>query len=287
MAVTTGPVTVAGPNTRDRYGIFSVAEMEDLPALALLGGVQWITGNCGFDNGYAVDCGAALASKAFTNVESFETATPFVVYAGRLCGSLGFTEAESQRLTVQKLKATEQAVVEDVFSRQLFGQSPGLANNPAVVTVPVVAGDNFVTAIGKLEAAFYAFYGQQGVMHLPFLAGEHASAEGLLTADAAHPLPGNSKVWRLASGTAVSIGNYSGRSPADAAPAAGHQWLYMTSPVKIWRQRDEDIIVAPVEGALNRTTNQTTWLAERGYVMGFECNAVFAIDATLPTQTTT
>lgn len=287
MAVTTAPVEVTGPSYRPRYGLFSVAEMETLPPHALLGGGYWITGNCGLDTGYAVACGASLASKTFPADSVTQSVAPFIVYAGRTCGTVGFTEAEQQKLIVQKLKATEQAVVEAVFSDQLFGQSPGLANNASVVTVPTAAGVNFVESIGRLEAAFYAAYGYSGVIHMPFRAAEATASWNLLTADAAHPLPGNSRVWRLASGTAVSIGNYSGNSPAGAAPAAGHQWLYMTPPVKIWSQSDADITVSPLRGSLNRTTNQETWLAERGYMVGFECNTVFAIDATLPTQTTT
>lgn len=285
MASLTGPVTVTGPTTRDRYGLFSVAEKETLPEHAAIGGVQWITGNCGFDTGYEVECAATLDVKTFPNVSSFDVALPFIVYAGRLCGTVGFTVAEQQALVVNKLKASEQAVVENVFSRQLFGQAPGLSNNAAVVTV--APGTNFADAIGSLEASFYAAYGQQGVLHVPIRAGEHMASQHLLFADSDHPMPGNSRVWRTASGTAVSIGNYAGNSPADAAPVAGHQWIYMTSPVKLWSQPDNEIFVSPVEGALNRATNQETWLAERFYIAGFECAAVHAIDATLPTTTTT
>lgn len=285
MAILTGPVDVTGPVTRDRYGIFSVAERETLPPHAATGGVQFIEGNCGFGTGYQVDCAVSLASKTFPSTAAFETALPFIVYAGRTCGPVGFTEAEQQRLTLQKLKASEQAVVENVFSRQLFGQSPGLSNNPAVVTV--AAGTNFADAVAKLEAAFYAVYGQQGVLHAPIRSGIHMSEQHLLIADSEHPLPGNARVWRTATGTAVSIGNYAGNSPVDAAPAAGHEWLYMTPPIKIWSQSDAQVTISPIEGSLNRTTNQETWLAERFYIVGFECDVVFAIDATLPTTTTT
>jgi hypothetical protein len=288
MAVTTAPILVEAPQTRERYGLFSVAEIdESVDPHAWLGGVQFITGNCGQAVGYAVDCAASLATKTFTNEASFEVANPFVVYAGRLCGSVGFTEAESQRLTFNKLKAFEQSVVENVFSRQLFGQTPGLSNNPAVTTVATIAGSNFADAIGRLEAAFYANYGYAGVIHAPFLAGMHMAEMHLLHSDAEFPLPGNQRVWRTESGSAVSIGNYAGNSPVDAAPAAGHQWIYMTPPVKIWRQSDAQVFVSPIEGSLNRATNQETWLAERSYIVGFECDEVFAVDATLPTQTTT
>jgi|SRR5688572_19343138 len=288
MAVTTGPILVDAPRTRERYGIFAVAEIDEtVDPHAFNGGVQFITGNCGDAVGYAVACAESLATKTFTNEPAFETATPFVVYAGRLCGSVGFTEAESQRYTMAKLKANEQTVVEQIFSDQLFGQSPGLTNNPSVVTVAVAAGINFVEAIGRLEAAFYAAYGYAGTIHMPFRAGEHAASQHILFADKDHPLPGNENVWRTAPGSVVSVGAYSGNSPVGVAPVAGHQWIYMTPPVKIWRQSDSQVFVSPIEGSLNRATNQETWLAERSYVMGFECDQVFAIDATLPTQTTT
>lgn len=287
MAVITGPIDVVGPRTRDRYGLFAVAEREVLPPHAVLGGVQWITGNCGDAVGYDVRCAPDLATKTFTNEASFETATPFVVYAGRLCGSVGFTEAESQRLVFDKLRANEQRIVEQAFSDQLFGQAPGLANNAAVTTVATAAGVNFVESIGRLEAAFYNEYGYAGTIHMPFRAGEHAASQHILFADADHPMPGNERVWVTAARSTVSIGAYTGNSPLGVAPAAGHQWIYMTPPVKIWSQPDSAVKPSPIEGSLNRATNQETWLAERVYVVGFECDAVFAIDATLPTQTTT
>lgn len=287
MASLTGPVFVAGPTTRDRYGIFSVAQMEELTGPATIGGVQWITGNCGISEGYEVECAETLNTKTFTNEESFEVALPFIVYAGRLCGSVGLTETESQRLTFDKLRASEQAIVENVFSQELFGQSPGLSNNPDVTTVAIGATDNFADAIGQLEAAFYAAYGQQGVLHVPLRAGMHMSSQHLIWPDRDHPMPGNEGVWRTESGTAVSIGNYAGLSPLGVAPPAGTQWIYMTSPVKIWKQPDRDVFVSPIEGSLNRATNQETWLAERFYIVGFECGAVFAVAAELPTQTTT
>jgi len=288
MAVTTGPITVDAPQTRERYGIFAVAEREVLPPGALLGGVQWITGNCGDAIGYAVACADSLALKTFASEASFNVATPFVVYAGRLCGTVGFTEAEQQMLLMNKLRANEQRVVEQVFSDQLFGESPGLANaTPNATTVPTAAGVNFVESIGRLEAAFYNEYGYAGTIHMPFRSGEAAAGQHILYSDTEFPLPGNDRVWRTAAGSVVSIGAYSGTSPAGAAPAAGHQWIYMTPPVKIWSQPDSVLEPSPIEGSLNRSTNQETWLVERGYVMGYECGAVFAIDATLPTQTTT
>jgi hypothetical protein len=249
--------------------------------------VQWLTGNCGFSVGYEVECAETLNVKEFTNEEAFEVALPFVVYAGRLCGSVGFTEAESQRYTFDKLKASEQAVVERVFSEQLFGQSPGLANNPDAAPVFIGATDNFADAIGQLEAAFYAQYGQQGVLHVPLRSGQHMASQHLIVADSEFPLPGNERVWRTASGTAVSIGNYAGTSPAGAPPAVGTQWIYITPPVKIWQQPDSAVFVSPVEGSLNRATNQETWLAERTYIVGFECGIVLGVNAELPTQTTT
>lgn len=288
MAIQTGPVTVEGPRTRDRYGLFAVAEREDLPPHAATGGVQWITGNCGDSTGYAIVCqtDGARASKPPVNEPSYTVASPFVVYASRLCGTVGFTAEEQQRLAVQKLKATEQSTVEAVFGASLFGADPGLANNPDVLIAPG-APTNFTDAIGLLEQAFYANYGQQGIIHVPFRAGEHMASQHLLYADSEHPMPGNARVWRTAVGSAVSIGNYPGLSPVGAAPAAGHQWIYITPPVKIWSTPDSGLIVSPLRGALNRTTNQETWLAERFYAVGFECDTVYAIDATLPTTTTT
>ncbi len=52
----------------------------------------------------------------------------------------------------------------------------------------------------------------------------------------------------------------------------------------MWRTSNADLEQPPVQGALNRTTNQYTGLVEREYAVTFEC-AVYAAPVTLWTVT--
>lgn len=257
----------------DRYGLFTAATGPlTLPPRGIGGGLQYETGTCELPNGLAVDCGGT-ASKVLTTDYSTDTMTgaPFIVYSSLVCGLVGMDETRMRRFLMDRLKAGEQAVVENIFSRQLFGQSPGLSNNAGVVTVTAVTtGAN--ASVAELEAAFYATYGLTGTIHVPFLVAQRMFAGGGLRWDG--------RLWRTAAGSIVSIGNYAGRSPADAAPAAGTAWIYMTGQVSLWRTPDSDVYITPFQNAFSRTTNQLTALAEREYVLNFDC-AVFATLVTL------
>jgi hypothetical protein len=273
VATFLGPELVPNPvPIVDRYGIFTTATGPlTLPSRGIGGGLQYETGTCELPNGLAVECGGT-ASKVLTTDYSSDTltGTPFVVYSSLVCGLAGMDEQRMQRFLMERLRGGEQAVVESVFSRQLFGQSPGLSNNAAVVTVTAVtSGIN--ASIAELESAFYAAYGLTGTIHIPFVLAQRLGADVLRW---------DGRVWRTPGGSIVSFGNYAGRSPTDVAPAAGTAWIYMTGQVSLWRTPDSGVYITPFRNAFSRTTNQLTALAEREYVIDFDCS-VFATLVTL------
>lgn len=273
MAVLTGPVYVNNPHPlKPRYGLFTVAgPILDLPAHASTGGLQYESAICEQINGYEIAC-ADMADKEFGGGPELITGTPFAVQAGLECGTVGMDAGRARTMVLQRLLAGEQARVEDIFSQGTFGQSPSLANNAAAVTLTAVTG--LVEAIGALENFLYATseFGSLGVVHVPLRYAAQVIADAMLHLDG--------DIWRTALGTAVSFGNYAGLDALGADPAAGHTNLYITGPVGIWRARDEDIFVSPYEGAVNTTTNQVTMLAEREYVLTFDCH-VAAVDVAL------
>lgn len=277
MAVLTGPNPIPrpGPITQ-RYGLFQAVGIQpEWDNHWGDGGIVIDDDLCGAPNPYTVDCTASLATKTFSTTSSVP-GTPFVVYAGIVCGSVGYSKTEFQNKVNNRLLAGEQAVVEAVFSRQLNGQSRGLANATpnATTVVPSPAAARIADQVGALEEALYSTYGPRGVLHVPFQYGERMAADHLLYPDGD---PFNGGVWRTALGTTVSIGNYEGYTPAGVAPAAGHTWIYITGQTWVWR--NPDVFVSTLEGSLNRTTNQVTILAEREYVVTYECGA-FAVDVT-------
>lgn len=270
MAILTGadPIQYPGDMTT-RYGLFNAAvtPSEWQPHWGD-GGIVFEDEFCVLPRGYDVNCTDTLAAKTFDPQTSIP-GTPFVVYAGLVCGSVGHTEAEFQAKVLNRLKAGEQGAVEQIFSRGLNGQTRPLANATPNATPVVPAGTTTADQIGALEEALYSTYGLRGVLHVPFQYGERMHAAMALVRDGS--------VWRTALGTAVSIGNYDGYSPAGAAPAAGHTWIYITGQTFVWR--NPQVFVSDLAGSLNRTTNQVTMLAEREYIVTYECGA-WAVDVT-------
>lgn len=284
MVATTPPVPVPKPTPSLplRYGIFQAAVGPlDMPEHAITGGVRYETSICGIGQGYDVKCAAPHDSKtAFWtgNGVTSVIGAPFVVLATIQCGTVGYTYEEFQALTMERLKSVEQSAVEQIFSQSTFGQSPGLITGDGIETI-VGAGDNVVDVLSELERARYCGgvnntnqYGPPGYLHVAIPVINYLKREHLIDFDGTR--------WRTAMGTVVSAGCYANNTPAGAVPADGVFWMYITGQTTIWRTPDDQVQIAPVEGSLNRTTNQFLMMAEREYVVTYECGG-FAKAVTL------
>lgn len=273
MATFTGPVFVPNPvPLTDRYGLFAVATGPlTLPEKARGGGIQYETGTCALPKGIEVECGPSDPAKVIENTPTVIVGTPFIVYSDLTCGAVGLGADRARTFLMERLKAGEQAVVENIFSNQLFGQSPGLSNNPDVVTVTAVT-TGITDSVAVLEEAFYNIYGLPGTIHVPHVLAARLQEGGALRWDG--------RLWRTAAGSLVSIGNYSGNEPDGDAPAAGLSWIYMTGQVTIWRTPDSEVFIPPYETSINRATNQVSMVAEREYVITIDC-AVLATAVTI------
>lgn len=270
MVATIPPLLIDKPTPTFplRYGLFTAAVGPlDLPVHGRNGGLRYVTSICADGFGYDVACIGATASKAgnFVAGSTTVTGTPFIVYATMTCGSVGFTFEEQRSMVVERLKSVEQGVVEDIFSQSNNGQFPGLIAADGISTV-IGAGDTITDVVGELERAMYCgsiSYGPPAYLHVPIPVFLRMKQEHLIEFDGTR--------WRTPIGTVVSTGCYANEDPAGAAPADGVFWLYITGQTTIWRTPDSAIQVAPVEGSLNRTTNQMLMLAEREYVVTYEC----------------
>lgn len=257
------------------YGLFKVvtamgAMNETLPPLARQGGLEYQTHVCGLPDCYEVNCIDTLGTKTLDDLTTLVPGDPFVILTTLACGSVGLTPLLARQYLDEKAIAGEQARVEQVFSSGDCGANPSLANSTPAATL-LAASANPVLAIGLLEEALYSTYGLVGVLHVPYFAGPWLAANHLIEKDAAG-------IWRTPAGTAVSIGNYDGTSPAGVAPGAGQAYFYITGQVSIWRA--PDAFYSPFAESLNRTTNQWNGFREREYVVTYECGA-FATLTTL------
>lgn len=273
MAIFTGPVFVPNPvPIVDRYGLFTVATGPlTLPQVARGGGIQYETGVCVLPKSVQVECGPSDPEKVIESTSDFIVGTPFIVYSELTCGTVGMTQERARTILMERLKAGEQAVVENVFSTQAVGQSPGLSDNPDVVTVTAVT-TGIIDSVSVLEEAFYSAYGLTGTLHVPHVLAARLQEGGMLRWDG--------RQWRTPAGSLVSIGNYAGNEPDGDAPAAGISWLYMTGQVTIWRTPDSEIFIPPFAMSIDRASNQISMVAEREYVITIDC-AVYATAVTI------
>lgn len=283
MVATIPPVLIEKPTPSMplRYGIFAAANGPlELPVHARNGGIRYVTSLCDDGFGYEIACIGATASKTteFSLGTTTVTGLPFIVAATVTCGAVGYTYEEQRAFVMERLRGVEQGVVESIFSQSTFGQAPGLITGDGITTV-TGAGDSVGNVLSELERARYCGftgnvtrYGPPGILHvaIPVL---NALKEN-------HLVEWDGTRWRTPMGTVVSAGCYANNDPAGAAPADGVFWMYLTGQTTIWRTPDSEVQIAPVEGSLNRTTNQMLMLAEREYVVTYECGG-FAKAVTL------
>ena len=263
---------VPAPGVRDRAGLFAVANGPlDLPPHGIIGGIEFETARCDLPTGLDLNC-ETPPTKTFGDGPTLVTADPFLVRASLTCGAVGMTQARMEQLLMQRLQAGEQAAVERIFSEETFGATPGLAGATVVDPPCSAATQDAAATLGALEEALYATYGPTGVLHVPFAAAPYFMQAYLFVRDG--------MIWRTATGTAVSIGNYANESPAGVAAAAGTAWVYITGQVTIWRTPDSNLFMPTLEEALYRGLNEVRAQVEREYVVAFECGS-FAVNITL------
>jgi hypothetical protein len=261
------------------YGLFKVVtamgSMVDgapMPVHAGQGGIQYLTHVCGLPRCFETNCIDTLGTKTLDSEFTVVTGDPFVVVTDLTCGIVGLTRENTLEFLRTRAIAGEQARVEQVFSAGDCGANPSLANSTPLATA-LAASANPVLAFGLLEEALYSTYGLTGVIHVPYFAGNFLTANHLIEMD-------NAGIWRTAAGTAVSIGNYDGTSPAGVAPAAGTAWIYITGQVSIFRTPESEVFYSPFDEGLSRLTNQWSGFREREYIVTYECGA-FATETTL------
>jgi hypothetical protein len=294
-----GPaVEVSPPTTKPSpYGLLSVAQ----PATPGAAGEHWRNGVyygalCGltannpggavtFDDFCAV---SGVASKAETAERFWRGATPFSAYAQVECSPVaGFWEstsfADAQELAAQALQQSEGWQVERAFwtgsppvgavNLQVY---PHLAANTVVLSPSTFSGSFSVTlqtaatvitgtvdpveGLGWLEKQLANCYGQQGVIHVTPLIAVALDSYGLLKKVGAQ--------LQTLAGNLVAVGNgYPGTGP-DGTQTSGVEWMYATGQVFIFRS---DQVQFRREESLDRTENTLKQIAERTFVLGWDC----------------
>jgi hypothetical protein len=205
-------------------------------------------------------------------------ADPFTVYAYVDCGPVGADLREYERRAREHLTRGEERAAELVFMTGTVSTtgapliSPHLAEDTAVVgpggeisqlaASPVTTGAyDVVEAVGALEGALASCYGGVGVIHVPRVALAHLDHASIVHRVGDH--------LETLGGNLVAAGSgYPGTTPAGAAPPGGQAYFYATGAVSL---RRGPIRIGAAEDAIDQTNNQLVLIAERTYVITWDC----------------
>lgn len=286
MPVSNQPLRkLVDPPTRQPmpYGIFTVVDERPVDDPHVLLGVEYqpLCGGSGTTFDYCVTGGPGPGFYA-TAARQLRASSPFTVFAETVCAPVGDNWERANADAEDILRVTEQFQVERALWTGevggLAGQMyPRLAANTAVTT-PIVTNGLQVTlqtaativtggpvsaavGIGLLEGAIGACYGGQGVIHAPETAIPALANLNMIYRNGKNLMTHNGNL-------VVAGAGYPGSSPAGVTPAPGTTWLYATGQLFMFRG---PIKTFARESELNRTTNTLTAIAQRTYVLGWDC----------------
>lgn len=264
------------------YGLWEAAQKPAAPGTHWQQGVTWQdrcpTGGTTYDECIAVTGTGSPPAPAelSANVEqTLRGATPITVYAQFDCATVGLSDAE--RAASDALARVEQQQLERAFWTGASGGQdvafPHLAAEAEVLddqgvvlqtaASPVVTGGVDVAhGLGLLEQELADCYAGQGVIHVP------RSALPTLTAWKLAREDGNGRLMTPGGNLIAVGGGYRGTGPDGAAAAAGTAWIYATGAVFGYRSQ---VTVHPARQSIDRSTNTYRMIAQRTYVLGWEC----------------
>lgn len=212
-------------------------------------------------------------AKSATNSMDVRGATPFTVYAEVDCSAPGFWNRANE-MVGDALTRSEQWQVERAFwTGEAAGQPvvhPHLASDYELyddmnillqTAATVVTGSALpaLTAVGLLEEAIAGCYDGVAVLHLPRRLGVALANQGVLVREGSR--------YRTITGNIVVFGaGYPGTAPDGTDD--GNTWIYATGSMFIYRS---NATIHRVVDSFDRANNTVRAIAERTYVIGWDC----------------
>lgn len=261
------------------YGLWDTVQHPSPGGVHWQQGITWVercpTGDTTYDECLSVTGTGAPPeppAKTANITQTTRGALPFTVYAEFECSPVGLSDAEAT--ASDALARVEQQQVETAFWTGTAGGQPVVfphlsADTEALdgevvlqmVASPVVTGADVVHALGALEQELADCYAGQGLIHVPRNALPTLAAWNLIE-------DRDGRLYTTAGNLVVAGTGYTGSGPDGTAPAAGTTWIYATGAA--WGYRS-DPYVSRLRDSLDRSSNTLRMLAERTYVLGFEC----------------
>ena len=262
------------------YGLWDAVEQRSPGNPHWQQGVTWIErcpdGGTTYDECLSVTGTGAPpepGAKADNVDQTDRGATPFTIFTEFDCAPVGLRDAET--VASDALARIEQQQVEAAFwTGTVGGQTvafPHLAadaevfDSQQIVLQPTattcVTGVDAAHALGALEDCLADCYAGQGVIHIPRIALPTLSAWGLVQAR-------DGALFTTAGNRVVVGGGYTGTGPDGTSPAAGSTWMYATGA--LFGYSGDERKHSPRD-SIDRSANTMRMIAERTYVIGFEC----------------
>lgn len=261
------------------YGLWDTVQHPSPDGAHWQQGITWVercpTGDSTYEDCLAVTGTGAPpepAAKTANVDQTLRGATPFTVYAEFECSPVGLADAET--VASDALARVEQQQVEAAFWTGVAGGQPVVFPHLAddtealdgdivlqMAASPVVTGADVVHALGALEQELADCYAGQGLIHVPRSVLPTLAAWNLVEER-------DGRLYTTAGNLVVAGTGYTGSGPDGAAPAEGTAWIYATGAA--WGYRS-DPYVSRLRDSLDRSSNTLRMLAERTYVLGYEC----------------
>lgn len=246
-------VVEAPPSVPYRFGVFSVVTPRSAVEPHWRLGVEWQTQNCGSAKLTAgpciVDDPDALIKDDLCTIIQYE---PFTVYVFNDDSIPGQSLEQHRANTLLRLTNGEQNAVERELADRLFAEVP----TPIDMTA---FGEHPAFVLGHVEQVLAAEYGGMGVIHI-------SRRTAVLLGDAVFRMQGQTMTTIL--GTPVIL------NPAidpPTSPPNGDITIYGTGPVVMYRGD-----IDTNQFTLDRAENNVCYVAQRDYVIGWDCSAIGA-----------
>lgn len=205
-------------------------------------------------------------------------ATAFTVFTEVDCSAPGFWD-RAEDVVGETITRSEQFQVEQSFWTGVAGGQttvfPHLAASAAIldessITIQTAATQvsggaifDVVEGLGRLEAAIGACYNGVAVIHVPTSLLPALASNFLVVRDGTR--------YRTMKGNLVVVGDgYKGTPPTDpnGTTPANSAWVYATGMIFIYRSK---VLSIRREDSIDRAENTVKAIAERTYVIGWDC----------------
>ena len=256
-------VTVSPPSrSRLSYGLFSVAELVDVTDPHELLGAQWTPLPCHRPELWPGECSneGEEREKTYAEQPDIVHALPFAVYGSFHCTLPGYRVSDAQERAREHLLSGEQKAAEYAVWTGSQGNTPYLASPDAVDLGTVDCSSALFSLITEFTDTEVA---GTPVVHMP---------RSMIPWITFHLYRDSGKLLTTQGNPVVAGAGYTEANVGpggDPAPE-GSWWVYVTGPVKI---RRGPVDMVPTTGAqgFNTRTNNITALAERSFVIGWDC----------------